>query len=308
MKSFSLFKLTPSILFFFSVACFSKEELIKKDQMNGIKLSDYKNFEKKWKLVTVRFRKDSGEMRFTYANDLAYKSLLKGSTDYPEGSVFSKIGIKTTEDKAFPSSAVPAGARRFQFMVRNKKKFASTDGWGYALFDKEGLIFPETVETQSVACAACHRIVPERGFVFSEPMDISYGTSSRKNKLIPKSTEFAEKLKFNEVDISKLPDNVKTWLPKDISVVQKLEHQITKFLFQGTLDEIKPALSAQAVKTKMPTVLISDDDQSYALVYIENKDIFCDQEGKKGYFIKAVSYASAQKNKPFENRYCWPID
>jgi hypothetical protein len=308
MKSYGLFSICIFGLFLVAQTSFSKEDLIKKDEMNGIKLADYKNFEKKWKLVTVRFRKDTGEMRFTYANDLAYKNLLKGSTNYPEGSIFSKIGIKTTEDKSFPSSAVPAGARRYQFMVRNKKKFASTDGWGYALFDKEGLIFPETTETQSVACAACHRIVPERGFVFSELMDISYGVSSKKNIVPAKSTEFAEKIKFNEVEISKIPDNVKAWLPKDATVVQKLEHQITRFLFQGTLDEIKPALTAQSIKTKMPTVLISDDNQSYALVYIENKNIFCDQEGKKGYFIKAVSFSVAQKDKPSENRYCWPID
>src|SRR6185436_10943563 len=61
----------------------------KKDEMNGYKLSDFPDFEKKWKLVTVRFRKDTGEMRFTYANDLAFENLQKGVIDYPDGAIFA---------------------------------------------------------------------------------------------------------------------------------------------------------------------------------------------------------------------------
>ena len=95
-----------------------------KPEMNGYKLSDYEGFEKKWRLVTVRYRKDTGEMRFTYANPKAWNALLKRSKDYPDGAVFAKIGIITMEDPAFPSSAVPAGTRRYQLMVRNKKKHA----------------------------------------------------------------------------------------------------------------------------------------------------------------------------------------
>ena len=105
------------------------------DRMNGFALQDYADFQKKWPLVTVRFRKDTGELRFTYANDIAYKALKKGATEYPDGAVFAKIGIMTEEDPAFTSSAVPSGARRFQLMVHDAKKFPETHGWGFALFD-----------------------------------------------------------------------------------------------------------------------------------------------------------------------------
>src|SRR4051812_4515226 len=47
-------------------------------EMNGHSLREFVGFEKNWKLVTVRFRKDTGELRFTYANDLAWKNLKAG--------------------------------------------------------------------------------------------------------------------------------------------------------------------------------------------------------------------------------------
>ena len=61
------------------------------EKMNGISLKDYRGFDKKWKLVTVRYRKDTGEMRFVYANPLAEKTLMSGKTDYPDGAVFAKV-------------------------------------------------------------------------------------------------------------------------------------------------------------------------------------------------------------------------
>lgn len=155
------------LLIFESIPLFAqaseKDEFAGRTQMNGHELKEFAGFERNWKLVTVRFRKDTGEMRFTYANDLAWKALMSGATDYPKGSVFAKIGLATLEDPSFASSAVPSGARRYQFMVRDKTKYSETDGWGYALFDANGKTFPGEPKEASLACAACHHIVPERG-------------------------------------------------------------------------------------------------------------------------------------------------
>jgi hypothetical protein len=273
-------------------------------EMNGFKLSDFPDFEKKWKLVTVRYRKDTGEMRLTYANELAAENLLKGVTDYPEGSVFAKIGIKTVEDSAFPSSAVPAGARRYQFMVRDKKKFASTDGWGYALFDKSGQIYPEDQALQSAACAACHHIVPERGYVFSQLMELSVFQNA--SAAAPKKeTHYSERIKFKEVPAEKIPEIVKKELPKDVKTAKQVVHEISKFLFQGTLDEVKPLLAEESVKSKMPVYIVSPDEKAFAVVYVENNEIMCDQEGKKGYFMKAISSSLSTNVPNYENRFCW---
>jgi len=307
----NMFKLlTLSILLLFSVSIWAEEnshaaKLYKFDEMNGIKFSDYPDFEKKWKLVTVRYRKDTGEMRLTYANDLAFEHLLKGSKDYPEGSVFAKIGIKTVEDKAFPSSAVPGSARRFQFMVRDKKKFDSTDGWGYALFDKSGKIYPEDQAVQSAACAACHRIVPDRGYVFSEVMELSlFQGEKTKTK---KETHYSQRIKFREITYDKLPDLIRKEVPATTKSAKQIDHEISKFLFQGTLDEIKPLLAEESVKTKMPVFIIGPDNKTFAVVFIENHEIMCEQEGKKGYFMKAVSSSLGTATPNYENRFCWTL-
>lgn len=278
-------------------------QTVKANEMNGFKLTDFTDFEKKWKLVTVRYRRDTGELRFTYANDIAFAALIKSATDYPIGSIFAKIGFKTDEDPGFPSSAVPTQTRRYQFMVRDKAKFSKTDGWGYALFDRDGYIYPENPETQSMACAACHRIVPERGYVFSEYLEIS------PFKNLPKSVtaenHFSQKIKFEEIKVKALPVDIQKSIPANYKNVKLIKHEISQFLFQGTLDEIKPLLSREAVTSQMPALIMSVDKKSYSLIFIENLTIKCEQDGKKGYFMKAITNSEQQKFKAYENRYCW---
>lgn len=296
IKTHFIYLLVP-LLFINSAAAF---EVSKANSMNGYKLSDYKDFEKNWKLVTVRYRKDTGEMRFTYANDLAFSILKNGKTDYPDGSVFAKIGFKTEEDPGFPSSAVPSGARRYQFMVRDKKKHATTDGWGYALFDRDGLVYPEPISTQTSACAACHHIIPERGYVFSQILDFTPGAVST-----TANSYYKNKLTYITKAASTFPEAVSKYFPKETKTIHQLDHKISQFLFQGSLDEIKPALTKEAISSKTPTLIISADEKSFALAFVENFDLKCEQEGKQGYFVKSISISSIQKGHPNENRYCW---
>ena len=139
--------------------------------MNGFTLKQFGDYVHNWHFVTVRFRHDSGEMRFVYANDIAWKALLAGSKDYPDGAVFAKSAVMTNDDPSFIDSAVPSGARREQFMVRNRKRFKDTDGWGYAVFDDQGRVsIGETQNKTSEACNACHLAVPDRGMIFSQVM------------------------------------------------------------------------------------------------------------------------------------------
>lgn len=281
----------------------SASQTIKSNEMSGIKLSDFTDFEKKWKLVTVRFRRDTGEMRFTYANDTAFAALMNSATDYPKGAVFAKIGFKTNQDPGFPSSVVPTESRRYQFMVRDQDKFSKTDGWGYALFDLDGFVYPENAEVQTAACAACHRIVPERGYVFSEYLEMSPKKRSDKSQLT--GNHFTQKIKYEDVVVKKLPADIQKLIPSSYKKVRLLKHEISQFLFQGTLDEIKPALSGEAIASKQPALILSADLKSYTLVFIENLNLKCDQDGKTGYFIKSITNSPTQKYNTFETRYCW---
>ena len=143
--------------------------------MNGYSLDQFGDFIKSFHFVTVRYRTDTHEMRLTYANDKAWQALLAGGKHYPDGAVFAKIGIMTEQDPGFTSSVVPSGAKRYQLMVMDHKKHAATAGWGYALFDKDGKTFEQNPVEQTAACDACHKLVPDRSYVFSQPMRLDIG-------------------------------------------------------------------------------------------------------------------------------------
>jgi hypothetical protein len=266
-----------------------------KTEMSGIALKDYEGFERNWHFVTVRFRKDTNEMRLTYANDTAWEALSKHVAEFPKGSVFAKIGIATAEDPAFSSSAVPSGARRYQFMVRDKEKFKTSDGWGYALFDPNGLTFPENPARTTAACAACHHIVPERNYVFSDIMVGSPFVLHNPDRLGGLSHRF----EYSSLAVSSLPTEIQKILPKDVKKVRSLEGALRKDLFQGTLDEIRPILADEAVSSGQPALLLSEDAKRYSIV-IAGK-------GKCGSLLVAldgVSNVVFKSNEKFEVHFC----
>lgn len=233
-----------------------------KSSMNGYEYRGFVGFDKKWKLVTVRFRVDTGELRFTYANPIAWKTMMRGRSDYPDGSIFGKVGYITDDDPAFTSSKVPSGARRFQFMVKDKKKHKNHDGWGYVLFDGTGKTFPEDPAVKIESCVACHRTVPDRGFVFSQPMNPSEAIKAIRAKY--KETNglrFTYDKISNETITGALKDFLGTH--KEINL---LNGPLRKSIFQGTLDEITPTLMEIAEETNLPTALASENFNRFTLV------------------------------------------
>lgn len=227
-----------------------------------VSLSDYKDFQTKWPLITVRFREDSGEMRFTWGNDKAMVGLLAGKGQYEDGAVFSKVGFKSEEDPSFISSKVPSGARRVQLMIRDKEKYASTDGWGYFLFDSAA----KPVKTDENACAACHRIVPERGYVFSQKVALENLFKAPTSGLPPLAIN-PESVAFENAKLAILPAQflkhiaegkgtqgsrlIKPWLPA---------------AFEGTADEIRPLLTRETLKSGKPSFFLSADSRVLSYV------------------------------------------
>lgn len=251
-------------------------------EMNGIHFKDYKDFTEKWKLVTVRYRQDSKEVRMVYANQKAWDGLKKLKPTYSEGAMFAKVSFITESDPAFVSSSVPSGTRRYQFMLKDNKKYASTQGWGYALFTSEGQLYNEDVKTKTLACAACHQVVPERDHVFSRPMQLHYNSSpfpeiksSGKNTFGFKTRKSTE---FRGVIQSYLD-------PKKADLVS-LEGDIQKHAFAGTLDEIVPVLMAQS-KSAVKDAVLFVDTKNFSLIRMQPSST-CGN-GESGYRIVIFS-------------------
>ena len=273
-----ILQLSALSIFLFNTAYADKEvQFSGNDRMNSYSLKDYKDFEKKWKLVSVRYRKDTSEMRFTYANPLAWKTMMSGKSEYPDGSVFAKIGIMSEDDELFPSSSTPSGGRRYQLMIRNKKKHREDDGWGYALFDQNGVTFNEDPKVKIAACVACHKVAASRGFVFSQPMQFAVGEPNMwlhgENK-----SESGIFFKFEVLKVEKLPTELQKHIPPQEHEVNYLVGPIQKNMFQGTIDEIRPVLVKQTKANKKPSILVSQSGTRYSLVYSVEQSEKCKAE------------------------------
>jgi hypothetical protein len=218
--------------------------------------------------------------------------------EYPDGAIFAKVGIITKSDPAFPSSEAPSGARRIQFMVRDKQKHASTDGWGYALFDNEGKIFPGDQKQMTLACAACHRLVPDRSYVFSQMM-------TRPSVLLStmKSGEAAwsSRLRFSSRTAASLPESIQNLLPKDVKMLRVLDGELSKKIFSGTLDEIRPALAQELLRSGQPSLLISKDGHEFSLVMKSPATACNSANGETG--MKGI-HSLPGKTKNYEIEFC----
>ena len=104
----------------------------------------------------------SGLFHF-YGNDKAMAGLKTGK--YEDGAMFAEEMLE------FDSNAKGAGKegprRVTGVMVRDSKKYASTDGWGYGNF-LDGSRANLLDEPARVACHQCHIAKKDRGYVFTE--------------------------------------------------------------------------------------------------------------------------------------------
>jgi hypothetical protein len=239
--------------------------------MNDITIAEFPDFEKKWRFVTSRYRTDTGEMRLTYANDIAQRTLEEGIIDYPDGAVFAKIGLMTRGDPAFTSSKAPVGTRRFQFMVRDRTKYADHDGWGYGLFDGNGKVFYGSMQGKTVsqvtdACHTCHKLVEHRGYVFSIPMNVSPGHPPAPLITATLTVPFAS------VASSTLPSPVRPYVGS-AAEVRLLQGGLQYHFFQGTLAEIQPTLAEEAARTGVPSALLLHERETVGFMVARVDDL-----------------------------------
>jgi hypothetical protein len=133
----------------------------------GIKIpSGYRD----WRLISVAH--EEGNLHSFGAilgNDIAIKAYREGKLPYPDGTIIAALhyGHVPSEenDKVFgnPQSFVPGAPTNVQFMVKDSKKYASTGGWGFAHFNKDGKPGDEALLK---TCAPCHAKA-SRDFVFT---------------------------------------------------------------------------------------------------------------------------------------------
>jgi hypothetical protein len=126
-----------------------------------------------WKLISVAHEEGNlNDIRAILGNDVALKAYRSGKLPFPDGTIIARISWNyvpsEANNKVFgrAQSFVPGSAPEWylQFMVKDSKKYAATEGWGYAQFDKDG---KPADDAKLKTCAPCHEGGKANDFVFT---------------------------------------------------------------------------------------------------------------------------------------------
>jgi hypothetical protein len=126
-----------------------------------------------WKLISVAHEAGNlNDIRAILGNDIAIKAYREGSRSFPDGAVVARLSwnyIPSEEnnkvfgrEQSFVAGSAPDWY--LQFMVKDSKKYASTGGWGYAQFDKDG---KPADEAKHGTCFPCHVPAKDRDYLFT---------------------------------------------------------------------------------------------------------------------------------------------
>src|SRR5215467_5632615 len=109
---------------------------------NGLGFSDFRGYED-WQVVAPSQTDAQNVMRVILANPVMMKAYREGipanGKPFPDGSKIAKIEWKPKKLTDAPFSAatpdtVPGDLTEVEFIEKNAKRFADSNGWGYADF------------------------------------------------------------------------------------------------------------------------------------------------------------------------------
>jgi cytochrome P460 len=132
-----------------------------------------------WSAISVGHLTDTGgkvkQLRAQLGNDIAMKAFREGKLPFPDGAIVAALHwtevASEENDKVLAIGFPTAGLRSFvagpieniQFMVKDSRKYAATDGWGFADF-RNGKPGDEALHK---TCYPCHLPVKDRDFIFA---------------------------------------------------------------------------------------------------------------------------------------------
>jgi hypothetical protein len=151
---------------------------------NGVAFAEFKGYEA-WQVIASSQPDDAGGcgsspapgcIKAILGNPVMIKAYKDGipanGISVPDGAAMAKIEWHKKRDapSAYPVT-VPGTFSEVSFMVKDSKRFRSTNGWGYATFryDASSDTFTAFGDGPAFAntCHACHTIVRANDFVFT---------------------------------------------------------------------------------------------------------------------------------------------
>lgn len=247
----------------FEVLNLNLPDLRREHLFDGLNLPAYAKFWEDWRLVTVRFRRDNGEQRFVYANPAAIEAMRSRAKVYPDGAMFGKVAFEVGSDASFPNSEEPRRFTRIQLMKKDSKRYKDSDGWGYAIYTAGSGVPYAAERTTVTACHACHRLVPERDFVFSSPSFMGNGH-------VPSAMYSPSfKSRFKDQEVARLTAFQRSALARvtggDSLPIPPAVRSLALDLFIGSVNESVGALSRFASEDGRVYALWDDQHRQFAI-------------------------------------------
>jgi hypothetical protein len=145
----------------------------------GLAFSEFKGYEG-WQVINVSQNGGSeGVILGNPAMIAAYQAGIPANgKPVPDGAKMAKIHWEPKSNTAAPGPPTVAGKQQnVDFMVKDSKRFADSGGWGYGVFEydaatdtfRPGDENSKPPQAHDAKCGfACHTIVKNRDFVFTE--------------------------------------------------------------------------------------------------------------------------------------------
>lgn len=136
----------------------------------GLAFSEFKGYET-WQVVALSHTDQT--LNVIVANPVmikAYESGFPGNgKPWPDGAKAAKIQYIPKKSTEAPFNvAIPDVLKDVAFMAKDSKRFASSGGWGYGMFNYDPASDKFTPDGKGAACgAACHTAVKAKDYVFT---------------------------------------------------------------------------------------------------------------------------------------------
>ena len=146
---------------------------------NGLAFAEFKGYEG-WQVISVS--QNGGLFAVILGNPAmieAYKIGIPGNgKPFPDGAKIAKIHWNPKKNETTPGQPqVPNTLHDIDFMVKDSKRFADSNGWGYGEFEYEassetfrpGAQADQPPQGNDAKCgAACHQVAKKQDYVFTE--------------------------------------------------------------------------------------------------------------------------------------------
>jgi Cytochrome P460 len=160
-------------------AAFSAQDRLTLKVPGGLAFSEFKGYET-WQTISISHNGD--KLAVILGNPTiieAYKSgIPENGKPFPDGAKMAKIHWTAKKNETAPGQPLVAGPLHdVDFMMKDSKRFADSNGWGYGAFEYDGATdsfraantVDQPPQANDAKCgAACHTVARSRDYVFTE--------------------------------------------------------------------------------------------------------------------------------------------